>query len=601
MAYPDLYNDESKILEAQNVKVKSVTFEVVLTNRRLILIDSKKQMVPPQEVLLATVKNVDSGENAIRDPTITLSIMTNTGTTRQMILTFSSKTSTKGERKREVDEWVHALRQNLSATVGHMATADIPAPEEEVPAPVPPQPVKPVTPLPKISIVSTPPPQKKKIEISRPNKTIIETEPVKPAKVETLIRTEPVKPAPVETLIRTEPVKPAKVETIIRTEPVMPAPVETSSLPAGTFCNRCGSRVPPESEFCNRCGTPVVKEDDLDSALDKIETLKKLKTEPEPVLHKVPQATVTPTFRERPGERERKIDEVIHSIEPLIVDSVPRKHEQAVLKPVPPKPIVTDIPTDELSAAPAAEPADGVQWPVITSGGEPAAPPEPAGETLESPAPPVPPIPPAPFMPEDRPRGRGTFIAIAVAAIVIIAIIAGVVIFANPFGSGTTTPEPTPVPTTVATIVATPVPTTLITTIATPTEPTPVPTRPIPDSGVWVRINYPNEFTASIGTAGAVDTVRNTGEQFYRISTSTGTVVATVQKVDGSGDLMTVELFKDGELVAKRMTTAPKGIIEIQESLKPPETPTPAPTTVPTTAIPETTGNSTATNQTAGE
>lgn len=580
MAYPDLYNDESKLLEAQNVKVKSVTFEVVLTNRRLILIDSKKQMVPPQEVLLATVKNVDSGENAIRDPTITLSIMTNTGTTRQMILTFSSKTSTKGERKREVDEWVHALRQNLSATIGHMATADIPAPEEEVPAPVPPQPVKPVTPLPKISIVASPPAQKKKIEISRPNKTIIETEPVKPA------------PAAPEAA----PIKPAAA--IIATEPVMPKPVETSSLPVGTFCNRCGSRVPPESEFCNRCGTPVVKEDDLDSALEKIDTLKKLKTEPAPL--KVPQATVTPTFRELPGERERRIDEVIHSIEPLIVDSVPRKHEPAVLKPVPPKPIVTDIPTDELSAAPAAEPADGVQWPVITPGGEPAAPAEPAGEAPESPAPPVPPVPPAPFMPEDRPRKKGTIIAIAVAAIVIIAIIAGVVIFANPFGSGTTTPEPTPVPTTMATIVATPVPTTIVTTVATPTEPTPVPTRPIPDSGVWVRINYPNEFTASVGTAGAVDTVRNTGEQFYRISTSTGTVVATVQKVDGSGDLLTVELYKDGELVAKRMTTAPKGIIEIQESLKPPATPTPAPTTVPTTVIPETTGNSTATNQTAG-
>ncbi len=210
MAYPDLYNDESKLLAAQNVKVKSVTFEVVLTNRRLILIDSKKQMVPPQEVLLATVKNVDSGENAIRDPTITLSIMTNTGTTRQMILTFSSKTSTKGERKREVDEWVHALRQNLSATIGHMATADIPAPEEEVPAPVPPQPVKPATPLPKISIVSTPPAQKKKkIEISQPNKTIIGTEPSRPVPAATTPETAPVKPAPAPATLETVVIKPA--------------------------------------------------------------------------------------------------------------------------------------------------------------------------------------------------------------------------------------------------------------------------------------------------------------------------------------------------------------------------------------------------------
>ena len=68
MAYPDLYNDESKILEAKNIKVKSVSFDAVLTSRRLILLDSKKQMVPPQEILLATLKNVDSGENARSAP-----------------------------------------------------------------------------------------------------------------------------------------------------------------------------------------------------------------------------------------------------------------------------------------------------------------------------------------------------------------------------------------------------------------------------------------------------------------------------------------------------------------------------------------------------
>ncbi|PKG31638.1 hypothetical protein, partial [Methanoregula sp.] len=76
MAYPDLYNNEHIVLEAQTVKVKSVSFTVVLTNRRLILIDSKRKAIPPQEILLATLKNVDLGENAIRDPTITLSIIT---------------------------------------------------------------------------------------------------------------------------------------------------------------------------------------------------------------------------------------------------------------------------------------------------------------------------------------------------------------------------------------------------------------------------------------------------------------------------------------------------------------------------------------------
>ena len=61
MAYPDLYPDEQKVLEAQNVKVKSVSFTAVLTNRRLVLIDSKRHTLPPQEILLSMLKSVKPG------------------------------------------------------------------------------------------------------------------------------------------------------------------------------------------------------------------------------------------------------------------------------------------------------------------------------------------------------------------------------------------------------------------------------------------------------------------------------------------------------------------------------------------------------------
>ena len=120
MSYPELYSDERVVLQAQNVKVKSVLFEVVLTTRRLVLIDTKKNSIPPQEINLATLKDVESGENAIRDPTITISIITISGNTRQMVLTFS-KTS-GGERRRECDDWVRALRQNITSTVYHPVT-----------------------------------------------------------------------------------------------------------------------------------------------------------------------------------------------------------------------------------------------------------------------------------------------------------------------------------------------------------------------------------------------------------------------------------------------------------------------------------------------
>lgn len=161
MSYPELYSDERIVLQTQNVKVKSVLFEVVLTTRRLILIDTKKNSIPPQEINLATLKDVESGENAIRDPTLTISIITISGNTRQMVLTFSKISG--GERKRECDDWVRALRQNITSTVYHPVT-QVPAPRETEPAPV----AQPPAPAPhRIDITNTPPP-KRRIEIARP-------------------------------------------------------------------------------------------------------------------------------------------------------------------------------------------------------------------------------------------------------------------------------------------------------------------------------------------------------------------------------------------------------------------------------------------------
>ncbi|HII98919.1 MAG TPA: hypothetical protein HA272_06650 [Methanoregula sp.] len=541
MAYPDLYKDESRLLETQNVKVKSVTFDAVLTTRRLILLDSKKKMVPPQEILLATVKHVEGGENAIRDPTITLSIITNTGTTRQMIMTFSNKIG--GERKRECDEWVRGLRHQISQTIEHPILPDIATPDVDMPAAVP---AAPAAQAPRIELVNTPP-QKKRIEISRPMKKIIES------------------------------------------EPAMPMPVETTTLPVGSFCNRCGSRVPPESVFCNRCGTPVVKDGDLDSALAS--PAPKAPPQPAPVVPQVsipvPASTIQPAQK-----RERPIDETIHSIEPLIEDSVPRKMDDAVLK----KPKAPE-PAAEVPAAPEKEPE--VNWPVITPSTEVPPTPKAEGELPKE-------LPESPLRPVPEPSsGRGKGIIIAALAVVVIIVIAAIFVFANPLQMVNDNPPATvPAVTTAATMlpVTTAVPAATTAVPAVTAISTTVPAPLVPATGVWIRINYANEFSGTVGTPGAEREISDTGEKLYQISTSTGTVVASILKVDGSADLMTVELFKDGELVIRKTTSAPKGLVEIQTSLKPAATPTPAPTTLVTTVAPEETtameSNSTA-NQTA--
>jgi hypothetical protein len=201
MVFPELGSDESVILQAHNIKVKSVVFEAVLTNKRLVLIDGKKGLIPPQEIQIINIKTVDGGENAIRDPILTFSILSVGGTARQMILTFPRVAS--GERKRERDDWLKALTAQISSVDSYQVIPDTTESDQlssQNTVIIPPS-------LPVSSVASSP---KKKIEITRPIRNIVES------------------------------------------APAMPRPVETTTLPVGSFCSRCGSRVPPESVFCNR-------------------------------------------------------------------------------------------------------------------------------------------------------------------------------------------------------------------------------------------------------------------------------------------------------------------------------------------------------------
>ena len=531
MAYPDLYSDETVVLNAQNIKVKSVTFEAILTTRRLILVDSKKHLIAPQEILLATLRDVEQGENAIRDSMITLSIITTTGATRQMILTFSKVSG--GERRRECEEWVKHLRQNISSSVQHPIMPDVPAYPSATQAAT-------ETAAQRAAAPAQAP--KKKIEIARPG----------------------------------------PIKKIVEAPPAMPKPVETTTLPVGSFCNRCGNRVPPESAFCNKCGTPVVREPASGPAPAPVPA------EPSsvPQLHMPAQ----PVFGAGAERKDRPIEDVIHSIEPLIEDSVPRTAPSPIVPKQHAQPAAETPPAPPEPASPAVQ---EVQWPVITPSASPVAGEAPAAAEPPS-SPPHFPVPPA--------VSRKPKLLIAgILAVVVIALIAAVFVFANPLGGGAATPTPTPTPavtvieTTVPTTEATPVPE----TTAIPETPvaTGTPQILVPTNGVWVHVIYDKPYTGSAGLPGNQADISGSGEKFYQIPTSEGIVVASIQKSDGSSDKLTVEVYKNGAMVAQTSTVTPKGIAEVQVDLKPPTTaPTPVPTTIP---VPVTTAAAEAANATA--
>jgi hypothetical protein len=542
LSYPELYSDERVVLQAQNVKVKSVLFEVVLTTRRLVLIDTKKNSIPPQEINLATLKDVESGENAIRDPTLTISIITISGNTRQMVLTFS-KTS-GGERRRECDEWVRALRQNITSTVYHPVTQG-PAPKEaeqihaaqppevrspeHVQAAQPPD-IQPPEPAPHRIETSNTPPPKRRIEIARPMKKIVEA------------------------------------------APTMPVPVETSSLPSGSFCNRCGNRVPPDSVFCNRCGTPVVR--DTDSGDIPMVEFAAPAAPAEPVVPQV-QVTPSPNFPTITDKKDRPIENVIHSIEPLIEGSVPRTapaplvpakqvhHAPVVESAEPASPITEAVATtEETPDATAVPPPGDVQWPVLPQSGitNPTAPPAvPVTPPLSRP------IPPATLPPRKIPVKL-----IGVIAFVILVVIAGVFFFMqNQNGTPLVTPTPD------VTITATPISSTTVPTIVTTVKPTITPQEVatssalIPSNGVYVKVTYSGKYSGSVGTPGRLREITESGGPFYQISTSDGPVVVSIRKSEGSSTKMGVDVYKDGTLMKHAETAAPKGLIEFEAIFTP--------------------------------
>ena len=223
MGDPELRSDETVLLRTPGVYVKSIPFEGVLTNKRIILIDRVKNLLPQKEIPLVTIKGIEPGENAIRDQVITLSVLARSGETRQMILTFSRQTG--GNRIRERNEWVKMLKENTSSSFDQIIRKVIPGVGQ-----APKKPDHMVSP--RIEVISSPVSQNV------------------PAAAKTTVKKEIESIHPIKKIIESRPDS---------------APSSTvgeefdASVPSfGTYCSRCGNRVPDGSGFCNRCGSQIV-------------------------------------------------------------------------------------------------------------------------------------------------------------------------------------------------------------------------------------------------------------------------------------------------------------------------------------------------------
>ncbi|MFA6362459.1 zinc-ribbon domain-containing protein [Methanoregula sp.] len=509
---PELQGDEQFLIRTQGVHVKSGSFEAILTNKRIILVDREKNILTPKEIPLATIQSVASGENAIRDLVITLGLITKTGGTRQMVLTFFREGG--GNRIKERDEWVRQIRAHLTPSFEQGIRKVIPGSE------MPPTEQNPV--LPPVSETPGSSPTAKKIVDYSP--------------------------------------EPGRAP---------PATSPASECAFGIYCTRCGTKVPEGSGFCNKCGTRIILPGESPEA---------------PVLTLAPSIPVSPAPKERPLDRD------IQSIEPLIEKSpliVPRDPLRSVppvpevRQPEPPAQAATETPVVTEQPSVTAVPPAAPQTPLVTEQPSATAVPPAASQEkkqfiprLFSPKD----LPPTPLVPSSMPTAvspppkkpankKKILLAAGIIVIILIAVVAVVVVLPKMGSLGNILPgsngsasSTTPIAPTVTTKSSSSASTTVVAATHTPVA--------IPQTGVYVYVNYIGGWKGTYGISDSQLTETNSGERIRPVmdatgAVATGTVTASFWKLDGSSHAITVSIYKDGKVLTSSNSIAPYGKVTL--------------------------------------
>ncbi len=501
MGDPELRSDESVLLRTQGIFVKSIPFEGILTNKRIILVDRVTNLLPQKEIPLVTLKDFQAGENAIRDQIITLSVLAKTGETRQMILTFSRQTG--GNRIRERDDWMRVLKENTSSSFEQVIRKVMPgigqSPKKTIRAAPP-----------RIEIISSPVshnvPAAEKAEVKKEGEDI----------------------APISKILKTSPAPSSS----------SPAVKEFGASPPmlGTYCSRCGNRVPDGSKFCNRCGSQIVVPGNLE----------------EPT---TPKTTVTELAVEEYAARNiQPVNKESPSIEPLIKPSLASVPSDS-LREVPQQP---ETPQEHISIDTSSESISsmsGSDFPGTDDKPEP-------GRSVIIDSQYSEPIPPSkPSGPKKPWKGfifkpsKKAVLGIIVVIIIVAVVLGAFFIYPMISKGGGNTPKNGTAPTTVPT---TQKPSG---TFVLPTE---KPVGIVPPDGISVHINYLGGWKGSYGMPSALKNVTNSGDRFYLVENATGTIQASIEKLDGSTKhTLIAEIFENGKLLTSGNTSAGFGKITL--------------------------------------
>jgi hypothetical protein len=559
MGIPYLETGESIILTTGRVSINSVQYDILLTTRNLILVDNRYGDFQPRIFPLFIIQSVKGGKTTSGELAITIFFADTSGTgePEPMVLIFSQHP--RENRKRERDEWLKKLMELIISVHQKTVENGMPSPVHEIGIrPSRRRPVAPDIPLPYTTIIETP--------TAPINLTIIDDEP------ESLVVLEEREAVPENTFFK-EDEKP-ETASALREEGKIPgvpedvtgSPETIPALHHGDEDTDGTQELVPESPDIHMydseyAGSSTEHEPEspdtvsfTDSQPDETSSGDKpdvsVTTEPSlPFLKKthadlydVPKLfPETPAAAESSSARKEKAEALPIPKDALIAQTGATGTEDTESSDLPaaPEQVIVESASVPIYDIQQTEVVQQESEEVREAGREPAA----------EAAPHIPEPQPPSLIPGDR---RPSFITIIAIILIFLGIVSAAIVFSqNTEPSGI---QPAPVPTPGGNQMPLPGP-----SIQQPLVPAQV---VIPQTGVWVRVLYPRNYSGWVGIPGNLKEVSGTGDRFYKIFDGDGITQVKINKEDNSGDTLTVEVYREGTIIYSRMILNPMGSIE---------------------------------------
>ncbi|PKL57816.1 MAG: hypothetical protein CVV34_05545, partial [Methanomicrobiales archaeon HGW-Methanomicrobiales-5] len=112
MGIPYLNSDESILLSTHNILVDAAVSEAILTNRRLLIVESESPLSRNKDISFAAIETVTTMESGSGDPAISLAIRAKSGGTKPMQMVFSQQP--RSLRTSERDEWALKIKDQIA-------------------------------------------------------------------------------------------------------------------------------------------------------------------------------------------------------------------------------------------------------------------------------------------------------------------------------------------------------------------------------------------------------------------------------------------------------------------------------------------------------